>query len=238
MKEKTCLVIQHVAFEDLGTFHQPITHAGYTVRYLQAGVDDLSEIGAADLVIVLGGPIGVYETAAYPFLTDEIVLIGRRVAADRPTLGICLGAQMIAAAAGGRVYPGTAGKEIGWAPIQLTEAGAAGALKPLVHGDDVVLHWHGDTVDLPSGATRLASTSRYTNQAFSLGDNVLALQFHPEADSRTFERWLIGHTVEIAGTDGVDPAGLRRDATRYGESLEERGGRFIRSWLQQLDASV
>jgi GMP synthase (glutamine-hydrolysing) len=182
MKEKTCLVIQHVAFEDLGTFHQPITHAGYTVRYLQAGVDDLSEIGAADLVIVLGGPIGVYETAAYPFLKDEIEFIGRR--------------------------------------------------------DDVVLHWHGVTVDLPSGATRLASTSRYTNQAFSLGDNVLALQFHPEADSRTFERWLIGHTVEIAGTDGVDPAGLRRDATRYGESLEERGGRFIRSWLQQLDASV
>ena len=192
-------------------------------------------------MIVLGAPIGVYETDAYPFLEKEIELVGRRVAQDRPTLGLCLGAQIIAVAAGGSVYPGGAGKEIGWASIELTEAGAAGPLATLVDGsapaaaDPVVLHWHGDTFDLPPGATRLASTSRYSNQAFSLGTHVLALQFHPEADPRTFERWLIGHAIEIGATDGIDPSGLRRDAARYGVSLVERGGRFIRAWLQQLD---
>jgi GMP synthase (glutamine-hydrolysing) len=240
MNNNDCIVIQHVAFEDLGTFHDPLREAGYTIRYLQAGVDNLSEIVEAELVIVLGAPIGVYEREAYPFLESEIQLVGRRVAQDHPTLGICLGAQIIAAAAGGRVYPGGAGKEIGWAPIELTETGAAGPLLQLVKGstraddDSVVLHWHGDTFDLPPGATRLASTPRYPEQAFSLGTYVLALQFHPEIDPNTFERWLIGHAVEIAGTDSIDPWGLRNEAARYGDSLAERGGRFIRAWLRQL----
>ena len=103
---------------------------------------------APDLLIVLGGPIGVYETETYPFIADEIAAIAARLAADKPMLGICLGAQMMAAALGARVAPGPV-KEIGWAPLHLTAAGEKSVLAPL--GATPVLHWHGDNCELPAG---------------------------------------------------------------------------------------
>lgn len=105
---KTAVVIRHVPFEDLGTFEGVLAGRGYTVAYREAGVDDLAAIDPTepDLLIVLGGPIGAYEEAEYPFVMDEVRLLERRLAVDRPTLGICLGAQMMARALGARVYPG------------------------------------------------------------------------------------------------------------------------------------
>ena len=105
---KTAVAIRHVAFEDLGVFRETLEQRGYAVRYVEAGVDDLRALDAAapDLLVVLGGPIGVYEHATYPFLKDEIALIERRLANGKPLLGICLGAQLIARAAGADVYPG------------------------------------------------------------------------------------------------------------------------------------
>ena len=121
---KKCLAIRHVAFEDLGLLGPLVSSRGYGVRYHDAGVQpiDAETLLAPDLLIVLGGPIGVYETDAYPFIADEITAIAARLAAGRPTLGICLGAQMMAAALGARVAPGPV-KEIGWAPLQLTAEG-------------------------------------------------------------------------------------------------------------------
>src|ERR1700744_18182 len=151
---KTVLALRHVAFEDLGAFETTLQDGGYTIRYADLGLDDLSSFEAPDLLAVLGGPIGVYENDLYPFLNDEIALIGRRLQAGLPTLGICLGAQLMARALGARVYPGR-GKEIGWKPLTLTAAGRE-SLAPL---DGLpVLHWHGDTFDLPDGAANLAST--------------------------------------------------------------------------------
>jgi GMP synthase (glutamine-hydrolysing) len=232
---KQAVALRHVAFEDLDALAGPLAAQGYAVRYCEAPTDDLAapELGAADLLIVLGGPIGAYDDVLYPFLKDEIALIERRIAAGMPVLGLCLGAQLMARALGARVYP--AGfKEIGWAPVRLSEAGRESCLAAL--RGDPVLHWHGDTFDLPAGATHLASTERTPNQAFALGRHALALQFHIETTARGLERWYVGHALEIASTKSTDVAGLRAAARRHAGALADTGGRVLSVWLEGLDA--
>ena len=223
---KTAVAIRHIAFEDVGALKPALDEAGYGLTYLEGGVDDLAPAETADLLIVLGAPIGVYEVEAYPFLVPELDLIRRRLAADRPTLGLCLGAQLMAQALGARVYPGLA-KEIGWTRLSLV-AEELRELKGVA-----VLHWHGDTFDLPAGAKRLASTALTPNQAFSVGRNILALQFHAEAEARMFERWLIGHACEI-GLAGLSPITLRADARTCAAGLEAAGLALFRRWIGNL----
>lgn len=234
---KTAVAIRHVAFEDLGTFAPVLAEAGYAIRYVEAA-DGLSaaclEDEDADLLVILGGPIGACEERSYPFLADELRLVERRIAAGRPLLGICLGAQIIARGLGARVYPGAV-KEIGWSPVRLTAEGSASCLRHLAR-DLPVLHWHGDTFDLPAGAIRLASTAHYENQAFAFGAAVLALQFHLEVEPARLERWFVGHSVEIAATPGVDVAGLRRDSRMHGPALAAAAGKVLAEWLNQGQA--
>lgn len=234
MTAKTALVLRHVHFEDLGSFASPLAARGYAVRYSDAGDADFlaADPIEPDLLVVLGGPIGVYMDRAYPFLSREKAFIAERLLRGKPTLGICLGAQLIAAALGARVYP-SGHTEIGFAPIALTPAGAASPLRHLADGP--VLHWHGDTYDLPAGAAHLASTALVAQQAFAIGDSVLALQFHPEAETRTrFERWLVGHASELANAR-IDVAALRADGARYGAAMADAGTRMFGEWLQRLD---
>jgi GMP synthase (glutamine-hydrolysing) len=226
---KTAVAIRHLAFEDLGTFEPVLRKAGFKVHYYDVGIDELwtLEPVKTELVIVLGGPIGAYEDDKYPFLAEEIRILEQRLAADRPTLGICLGAQLIARALGARVYPGRA-KEIGFKPVTLTPVGEQSALRAL--GATPMLHWHGDTFDLPPGAEHLASTEICPNQAFARG-NALGLQFHPEGGGPGFERWLIGHTLELA-TANVDVAALRADNERYAAPLAAAATDFLEAWLR------
>ncbi|MCP5279755.1 MAG: glutamine amidotransferase [Thiobacillus sp.] len=222
--------IRHLAFEDLGLFGDVFAAAGWQVTYHEAGLEDLAApLGDADLAVVLGGPIGVYEADRYPFLNDELAALKARLSAGRPTLGICLGAQLMAAALGARVYPGGR-KELGWGEVKLTEAGRA---SPLAHlAGQPVLHWHGDTFDLPADATLLASTELYPNQAFSLGHHALALQFHAEVDSRRIEQWLIGHTGELSAA-GIDIPGLRARSQEMGPDLRAAGKALLSDWLER-----
>lgn len=227
---KTAVIVRHVAFEDLGHFEPVLRAAGYSLRYLDVGDPALHtpEPVTADLLVVLGGPIGVYESERYPFLHDELAALEQRIAADRPTLGICLGAQLIAAAAGARVYPAGV-KEIGYAPIQLSAAGAHSCLAP--YGEHpLVLHWHGDTFDLPTGAVHLASSELCRNQAFSLGENVLAIQFHPETPVERIERWLVGHAVELASA-GIDPRRIREQAAACEPTHARVANDVLAAWL-------
>jgi GMP synthase (glutamine-hydrolysing) len=227
------VAVRHVHFEHLGTFAGVLERAGWSIRIVDAGVEDVSGIdpSAPDLLVVLGGPIGAYEEDKYPFLRDELRLLEQRLASGRPVIGICLGAQLMARALGARVYPGPA-KEIGWHPLTLT---AAGQESPLVHLDGVpVLHWHGDTFDLPQGAQLLASTDICRHQAFALGRNVLGLQFHAEVDAADIERWLIGHASEIASA-GIDVTSLRAASRQHGAGLAVAGDKLLTQWLAGLD---
>ena len=231
---KGVAAIRHVHFEDLGAFEPVFRDAGFPVHYCDAGSESLSGAARdAELLVVLGAPIGAYEEDDYPFLADELRLLESRIAASRPVLGICLGAQLIARALGAAVYPGEL-KEIGWAPVELTDRGRA---TPLKHLEGIpVLHWHGDTFDLPPGAQHLASTAVTRNQAFAFGAATLALQFHPEVEASGFERWLIGHTHEIRSVPGLSVQGLRRDALAFASQTAARGASMLRDWLAGLPA--
>ena len=233
---KTARVIRHVPFEDLGNLAPRLAAAGFVVEYREAGLDDLSSLDAVapDLLIVLGGPIGVYEDRAYPFLTDEIRLLERRLAAGRPTLGLCLGAQLMASALGARVYPGERGKEIGWSPLLAgRDFNAHPHLSPLLADGVEVLHWHGDTFELPAGAAHLAASSLYPHQAFAWGPAALALQCHPEVTAPGLERWYIGHACELASA-GLDPARLRAEGRIKAPRLGAAADRFWHAWLAAL----
>lgn len=233
---KRCVAIRHVAFEDLDLLEPVLRERGFNIRMLEAPQEDLSALDPldADLWVILGGPIGVYDEADFPFLAAEIALVRQRLAADRPTLGICLGAQIMARALGARVYSNPAGKEIGWSSLSLSDEAEASPLIGL--GEAPVLHWHGDTFDLPHGAVRLASTPITRNQAFSYGQCSLGLQFHVEASILGLERWYVGHVGEIATTPGVSVTDLRASSATLGVSMQQLGPAMFARWLDQVCA--
>lgn len=229
---KRAIAIRHVAFEDLGTFEPLLKAQGFEVGYADAS-DDLDAILAAtpDLLVVLGGPIGAYEDSVYPFLCDELKLIEQRLSNGRPILGICLGAQLMARVLGAPVYPSGV-KEIGWSALSVTEAGEKSPLHALAAVS--VLHWHGDTFDLPQGTRRLASTALCLNQAFDRGPATLGLQFHIEAGARQLERWFVGHAVEI-GQAGLSVAMLRAETATHAAACAAAAQRCFLDWLKGCD---
>jgi GMP synthase (glutamine-hydrolysing) len=232
IRKKLCLAVRHVAFEDLGLLGPLVASRNYEIRYHDAGVDpfDSGTLQSPDLVVVLGGPIGVYEGNTYPFIAGEVAAVAGRIAAEKPILGICLGAQMMAAALGARVALGPH-KEIGWAPLTLTAEGNNSALAAL--GGTPVLHWHGDNCELPAGCAGLASTVHCPVQAFVRSPSQLALQFHLETEPARFESWLVGHTVEL-GKAAIDPNELRKQAQTFGGATLEVGRKVLAAWLDQV----
>ncbi|TVV72469.1 glutamine amidotransferase [Sphingomonas solaris] len=229
----TALVIRHTPYEGIAGFRAPVEAAGYVIDRID--VTDPAfptlDLVSPDLVVMMGGPMGVYETDVHPWIGHEIERLAERLAADRPTLGVCLGAQMIAAALGSRVYPGPV-KEVGFGPVTLNPAGLA---SPVRHIDGVpVLHWHGDTFDLPDGVDLLASSTAYPHQAFRRGRRLLALQCHPEMglDPR-FDAWLEGSDDYLAEA-GTDAMRMRADHDRLGATATAAGRRMIAAWLEEL----
>ena len=234
---KQANIITHVGFEDLDNLAPVLVNAGYNLNYFDATQDSLDEksFEMADLVIILGGPIGVYQSNLFPYLDNEIAIARSRIQNKRPLLGICLGSQIIASAMGSKVYPGNAGKEIGWGRLSLTEAGASGILNALDVKAQPVLHWHGDTFDLPTGATLLASTERYTNQVFSVESYCLAFQCHIEVSAKGLERWYVGHLSELMAYDPNIIQTIRSDSLKFAPGLNEIGSEIIAGWLRQLN---
>ncbi|WP_353228341.1 glutamine amidotransferase [Novosphingobium sp.] len=228
---KTALIIRHVPREGVAGYRAPIEAAGYQVDRIDVCDPDFSraDLVAPDLVIMMGGPMGVYEQAQHPWIACQMRRLARRLAADRPTLGVCFGAQMIAAALGSRVYPGGT-REIGFHPVTVHDPDS-----PLRHVVDVpVLHWHGDTFDLPAGTQLLASSAAYPHQAFRRGRNLLALQFHGEMDEDPrFEQWLEQGPHDIAAA-GHTPCTLRAAHETHGPRAVTAARAMIAEWLTGL----
>lgn len=191
-----------------------------------AGFDAL----APDLLVVMGGPMGVYETDEHPYLKDEIRVLKERIAADRPTLGICLGAQLIAAALGARNYKGEKGFEIGWKKINVTPAGKNSPARHLDASQTCVFQWHQDTFDLPVGVntTLLATSPMYQNQIFSYGKNIMAIQSHPEV----IESQLDVNDPEIKPRLGL-VEDLKANTKRHMPVMDRQFRAFMAEWMKQ-----
>jgi GMP synthase (glutamine-hydrolysing) len=233
MRQKTALIIRHVPYEGVAGYRDPIEAAGYHVDRI-----DVTDPGFAaldlrqhDLLIMMGGPMGVYEQDRYPWITCQMRRLAQRLEADLPTLGVCFGAQMMAAALGAEVYPGPV-KEVGFHPIVVHDHAQDSPLRHLV--DVPVLHWHGDTFTLPAGVDLLASSHIYDHQAFRRGNNLLAVQFHAEMglDER-FNAW-IAEWPESVIEAGGDEASLRAAHDNLGPAAVGAGQAMIAEWLNGL----
>jgi len=210
------MVIQHIQCEPLGSFaiggevvgaanQEQWASDRARFEYVRPYEGDVlpDSLDDWDALIILGGPMAVYEAESEPCLKDELTLIKTAMAEDIPTLGVCLGSQLIAAAAGARVYAGPV-KELGWNSVELTEAANTDALFSGFPSTLPVFQLHGDTFDLPPGATLLASSPAYVNQAFRIGNHVYGLQFHIEVTDELARSWAYEYK------DYLDSAGFDR----------------------------
>ena len=187
---KRLLVFQHVPYEVLGKLDPMLRNAGFRIRYVNFGRDPetLPDVSKYDAMVILGGPMCISQSDAYPHLNIEIQCIRNAIEQNIPILGICLGAQLIAAALGAKVYSNHT-KEIGWYDVTPTQEGLRDPVVRHLGGHEQIFQWHGDTFDIPPGAVHLASSPDCANQAFRFGDNIYGFQFHLEVDQPMVERW-------------------------------------------------
>ena len=230
---RSAVVLRHDDTIHLGNLEPVLREHGYSIRYVDTLREDVRALDPqeADLLIVLGGEMGVYEADEFPALHAEIELLEQRLGAARPVFGVCLGAQLMANALGSRVYRGPT-NEIGYRTVEPTEAGAT---SPLRHISNVpVFQWHSDTFDLPGAVTRLAGSAQYGNEAFAIENWALAVQFHPEVTEEMHEVWLAASEAEVAA-EGFDPDDLRRDRDLYSRGMQVASRAMFSEWLDGLD---
>lgn len=231
---RTVLIIQHAEPEPPGLIASVLAERGYTCRIIQTHRHEPlpATLGDAVGLVVMGGPMGVYDQAEFPHLAGELHLLQAAVAAQLPVLGVCLGSQLLAAALGARVYPGPV-KELGWYPVQLS---AAGAHDPLWQGEAAAftaLVWHGDVFDLPTGATLLASTTQVAHHAFRFGPKAYGLLFHLEATPAQLAGMCSAFAGELASA-GVSGAHLQAAGAAHWPALLPLGRRVVGRWAALL----
>jgi len=210
------LVVSHKTEKDIGSLDPILVERGYQITRVLSYIDAVETIDPLghDLAIFTGGPIGVYQADMFPYLNHELDYLKKRIAHDKPVLGVCLGAQLIAKAMGYDVYPGKQGKEIGWVDVTVTAEGAESPVRHLDKSQTKMMQWHGDTFDLPDGATLLASNDVTKNQAFECG-NVLGLQFHFEMGEDNIQSILDNASDDLDGSPYVQSAEEILNEKRY-----------------------
>jgi GMP synthase-like glutamine amidotransferase len=201
------LVLQHIAVEGPGRLAPFLQQRGWTLETiaLYAGEQLPAEPQDYHAIIIMGGPMGVYDEALYPFLRAEQTFLHRALAQHVPMLGICLGSQLLAKALGARVYRNGC-KEIGWYTVDLTPDGRTDPLFRGLSSPVPVFQWHGDAFELPAGAVALASSAQCTYQAFRYGERVYGLLFHLELEPTMIHSWLAAFAEELTGVQAyIDP---------------------------------
>jgi GMP synthase (glutamine-hydrolysing) len=212
------LVLRHVSWEGLGAFEERLDARGVPWYYVDLFADHpLPDLRLARALLVMGGPMGVYEAERYPFLGEEISALGEAVRSGTPTVGVCLGSQLLAAALGAAVKPNPAGKEIGWGSVHKTPYAVADPILGSFRVEETVLHWHGEVFDLPENAVPLACSPMSPHQAFRWGSKAWGLLFHVEASPALVRRWLDEPIMraEAAALDPVLPERIEADAPHY-----------------------
>jgi len=228
------LLVQHADSEGPGLLQPVLEACGRPLRCVLAHRGDGIPKSAAEAsaIVVLGGPMGVYEADRHRHLKDEIRLAEDALRRGVPILGICLGSQILAAAAGARVGRGPA-QEIGWFEVTLTPEGLDDPVLGSLPPRGTMFHWHGDTFDPPAGGTLLASSRLYAQQAFRVGPSAWGVQFHPEITEEMVDDWsarALPHEAEaFGGTEGAER--MRAAARRHVPPLRERVQALGRAFL-------
>jgi GMP synthase (glutamine-hydrolysing) len=223
------LIVKNVLSEGPGTIEEYLRAEAVPYSIIEASAGDaFPKTDSFTHLVVMGGPMAVYEMHRYPYLINEALLISEAVAANKRVLGVCLGAQMVAHVLGARVYPGHK-KEIGWHDVALSAEGRGDSLMSAlkVSGKDAarVFQWHGDTFDLPPGAVRLASSDLYRHQAFRFADSVYALQFHIEVTPAIVSDWL-------KHEKGIDFAGIAAESEKIFGAYRECAMKFYQGFFK------
>ncbi len=233
-KKPRLLVIQHSPAEDLGTFGAVLSERGGEATYVRvyAGEDVPTTVRDFHGLVLMGGPMGVYERDRYPFLGAELELVQWALQQGTAVLGVCLGSQLLAHALGAKVGPGTA-KEIGWYDVRLTEKGHSDPLLTQFPEAFVGFHWHGDVFPLPPGAVALASSDLTPVQAFRYGEKAYGLLFHLEMTEEIAAKMIRDFEEELREA-GIPGEAVLGDFSTHGETLVQLGRSFFGGWLSLL----
>jgi GMP synthase (glutamine-hydrolysing) len=225
-------VLQHIFCETLGTIADALQAKGIAMEYVRSFEGDKvpSELGEAEGLIVMGGPMGVYEQDIYPFLREELQLIRTTLKQEKPILGVCLGSQLLAAALGAQVKKNRA-KEIGWYPVTLAESASKDPLWSGVDPCFMGFHWHGDIFDLPQGATSLASSAITPCQAFRYGRNAYGFLFHMEVTASMVATMVetFQHELQQEGINGQTVVAQTGD---HLAKLQRIGASVYQGWAE------
>lgn len=229
--------LQHVNCETPGLIEEALKSKSYSVESIQSfrGQPVPKDLGAASGLVVMGGPMGVYEFARFPFLRDEMRLIERTLREEKPVLGVCLGSQLLAGTLGSAVGKGPH-KEIGWYPVMLTESSSDDPLLKAANRSFMAYHWHGDAFGVPAGATSLASSARTACQGFRYGRNAYGFLFHMEITPEILNGMLSAFGEELE-EEQISADAIRQQAAEHLSRLQTVGRLVFEGWAGLLDAA-
>jgi GMP synthase (glutamine-hydrolysing) len=230
-------VLQHTPCETLGSIEGVLQDRNIGFDYIQsfAGKPVPRKIVNRAGLIVMGGPMGVYEVDRYPFLRDEMRLMESALELKRPVLGVCLGSQLLAAVLGAEVNKGER-KELGWQPVTLSESAAQDPIFAGVAREFWPFHWHGDVFSLPKGAVGLATSRQTSCQAFCYGGNAYGLLFHLEVTREQILQMLSDFADELREAGG-NAAEITDQIPQHLPALQEIAAEVFGNWSQTLEVS-
>lgn len=227
------LIIKHIDIEGPGLIETFLRQAKIPYQILNLQIDEkFPKMDDLSYIVVLGGPMNVYEEDRYPFLKDEDIFLKEAIQRGKRILGICLGAQLIAKAMGSKVFKAPT-QEIGWYDVSLTEAGLQDSLFSHFPNTFSVFQWHGDTFEIPRGAKLIATSSSVPHQAFRYGENVYGLQFHLEVKEEMIHEWVEAYSEEFVDekTSNLSKNRILIETGINIEAYTRRGMKFLKNFF-------